>query len=179
VDQNTTQTLTNKTFKDDTFKICDNSDTTKILQFEVSTIPTNTTRTARMPNVTAGTGSKDLVLQDSGNLNLYGTSGNQVTLANFNYRTDITKVQQGVVDIGSSVTQKKGVSVAFATSGSLAFSAAPKVLAVVSTEINQTYNDAFVVTARTITTSGFTAEIYRVDGTSWGQAPDVTWLAWE
>ena len=78
VDQNTAQTLTNKTLTDSTTYFQDNADNTKKLQFELSGITTNTTRTLKVPDISAGTGSKLLVVQDSLNLNLYGANGNNV-----------------------------------------------------------------------------------------------------
>lgn len=54
-----TQTLTNKTFLDSTFSIADNSDSTKIAQFQCSGITTATTRTFTLPDASTtivGTG---------------------------------------------------------------------------------------------------------------------------
>jgi hypothetical protein len=45
-----TQVLTNKTFRDSTFSITDESDTSKVLAFQLSGIATATTRTLTIPN---------------------------------------------------------------------------------------------------------------------------------
>jgi hypothetical protein len=47
------QTLTNKSFSDSTTSFIDNSDNTKILQFQISGITTGTTRTLTVPDVTS------------------------------------------------------------------------------------------------------------------------------
>lgn len=52
VDQNTAQTLTNKTLTDSTTYIQDNSDTSKKVQFECSGITTGNTRTLTVPDTT-------------------------------------------------------------------------------------------------------------------------------
>ncbi|MEZ5003709.1 MAG: H-type lectin domain-containing protein [Chitinophagales bacterium] len=87
--------------------------------------------------------------------------------------TMMTGMQVGKVDVGTSVSQVKQVSVSFPTS----FSAAPMVICTAATEPGTNFNDSFNVTVRSITSTGFVMVIQRLDGTSWGQDLDVNWFA--
>ena len=79
-----TQTLTNKTFTDNVTYFQDQTDTSKKMQFDISSVAASTTRTLTVPNqngtiaVTSDIGNGTLTLNVSGN----GLSGSQTFTAN-------------------------------------------------------------------------------------------------
>ncbi|MEZ5003710.1 MAG: H-type lectin domain-containing protein [Chitinophagales bacterium] len=89
--------------------------------------------------------------------------------------TMFSNMQGGKVDVGSHSGSVKTVNVTFSS----AFSAAPNVICTASCEPGQSFDDAFNVTTRNVTTTGFTMIINRVDGDAWGQALDVHWFAFK
>jgi len=67
------------------------------------------------------------------------------------------------------------VNVTFPT----AFTGTPSVICTASSEVGTIYDDSFDVTTRTVSSTGFTMIVNRVDGTTWGQNMTVHWLAFE
>jgi len=89
---------------------------------------------------------------------------------------DTRDYQGGKVDVGASgggtiVT----VNVTFPTP----FSTTPAVLCNASAQPGTIFDDSFNITTRSITTTGFTMIVNRVDGNSWGQDLDAFWMAFE
>ena len=46
-------------------------------------------------------------------------------------------------------------------------------------EVSTDWGDVYSVTIRRVTTTNFVANIWRLDGTSWGQLLRVSWHAWQ
>ncbi len=121
----------------------------------------------------AGNGNSSSLLSDAftifknGNIKI----GNQGTL--------FTNLQEGRVAAGTqSGSNRKVIQVNFPNS----FDLAQDVKIQLTPKLADNISDVFVLSARNITTTSFTVEIYRVDapaGTGWGASFDISWMAWE
>lgn len=106
-----TQTLTNKTFDttttidifDSRLTIHDNLDTTKLLQFELSSIATATTRTVTIPNLTGimalTTGAQTFSNKTHDNSNIYTIRDDRLTL-----QDDADNTKQAVFQLSAIAT---------------------------------------------------------------------------
>ena len=115
----------------------------------------------------AGTGNR-LVTNDAAST--LGTTAAATTL------DALLRAQRGTAALGTSTGGGgKVVSVTFPT----AFAAVPgQVVCTVRTATGATFSDTFAATTKTITATGFTVNIQRVDvDASWGQALLLDWLA--
>lgn len=82
------------------------------------------------------------------------------------------KIQTGTGTIGSG-SNIRVVTITFPS----AFTSAPVVICTPRTQTGATYNDTFAVTTKSISTTSFQVNIYRVDGGSWGQNLLLDWIA--
>ena len=94
--------------------------------------------------------------------------------------TDINQVQHGQKTVGSHAAGGvKTVTITFAN----AFSSIPRinVTPIGQSTGNGPYNDVFVASIRSISTTQVVVNIYRVDspGGHWGQDLKLDWMAWE
>ncbi|MBI1288841.1 MAG: hypothetical protein GC178_14835 [Flavobacteriales bacterium] len=86
--------------------------------------------------------------------------------------TTHSMIQSGTATLGSG-SNISTYTVNFPSS----FGSAPKVICTVRTETGQTYTDTFAVTTKSIGTSSFQVNVYRVDGSAWGQSLMLDWIA--
>ena len=56
------------------------------------------------------------------------------------------------------------------------FAAPPRVIL---TPRGQSYGDTFAATTTNVTTTGFTANVWRADASGWGQSLQLDWMAWD
>lgn len=77
--------------------------------------------------------------------------------------------------LGTSSTQKQ----TFTITHNLNISGNQIIVATVNAQPGTTYTDAFVVTITNVTANSFQAVIYRLDGTSWGQTPQLNYTITE
>ena len=89
---------------------------------------------------------------------------------------NVPTIQHGVETVGASGGQEVvAVDVTF----SQAFDIAPTVVCTGSAETGTAFDDSFDITTRSVSTTGFTMIVNRVDGSDWGQAVNVHWIAIE
>jgi hypothetical protein len=88
-----------------------------------------------------------------------------------------TQIEAGQATMaGSSSTSKTNLTITFPK----AFTATPKVIATVNADPGWNVDDTFVVSVRTVSTTGCEFNIVRVDAaTGWSQALRVNWMAWQ
>jgi hypothetical protein len=103
-------------------------------------------------------------------LTVNGTAAiNQIDIGNSGL---ITALQSGILNINSNGTQIKQVTLTFPVS----FSSTN--YQIVATPINATgATDVFAISIHNKTTSNCIVQVYRVDGTSWGQNLNLDWVA--
>jgi hypothetical protein len=120
---------------------------------------------------------------DGSNLNISGglntTSNTDVKNFSINSGTQIIKMACGKYDFGGGSSGVNTATISFGTT----FSNANNVRVIVraNNQPGTNYGDTFVVTTKSITTTQFTINLYRVDvsGNGWGQSEDIHWFAFE
>lgn len=118
---------------------------------------------------TGATGTQGI----AGNTGPTGATGPTGTIG-----PQFTNVQEGEAIAGTSVIQKKTVTITFPTP----FTNASNVRLLVAPRNDQvqTYPDVFAVTIGSITTTSASIYVYRVDAASgWSQNLKLHWMAWE
>ncbi|MEM9920773.1 MAG: hypothetical protein AAF990_21925, partial [Bacteroidota bacterium] len=117
-----------------------------------------------------GTGINRLHLRTDGNLTVDGS-------IQVGGGTIINKILSGQFHVGSNSSGggAKTVTIHFGST----FSSAPMIL-VTPQEANGGYNDVFITTIKSISTSSVTLNVYRIDspGAGWGQQLKLNWMAW-
>ena len=90
-----------------------------------------------------------------------------------NQGTIFSKIQSGTAAVGSSTTRRKNFAVSFPQS----FTGNPKIIALTR---GGSFPDTFAVTTNSISPTGFSVNVLRLDATSgWGQNLGLDWIAWE
>ena len=84
-----------------------------------------------------------------------------------------SNMQGGQYDIGTNGSQEKQVTVTFP----VAFTSTPKIMATAQGCCN--YGDVFNITVVNAQPGYFVANVYRIDGGSWGQDLQMIWWAWQ
>ena len=80
--------------------------------------------------------------------------------------------QAGTAFVGSDAGPEKTISVTF----SQPFAATPRVIL---TARGMSFPDTFATTTTQVTTTGFTANVWRADAAGWGQPLQLDWMAWD
>lgn len=86
---------------------------------------------------------------------------------------NVPNIQHGIENVGSSAGEVITVDVTFPQ----AFEVVPTVVCTGSAETGTIFDDSFDITTRSISTTGFTLIVNRVDGSTWGQSLNVHWIA--
>nr|VFK66807.1 MAG: H-type lectin domain-containing protein [Candidatus Kentron sp. UNK]VFK72227.1 MAG: H-type lectin domain-containing protein [Candidatus Kentron sp. UNK] len=121
-----------------------------------------------------GTASPEVELDVYGSVAFGSADNHTVQLGNAG--TSFAAMRLGKYDVGSSSSNEKVVTVYYGET----FGAVPVVIATTAGQPGKSYNNAFAVTVRSITTERFKAVIKRLDNTGgWGQALDLYWRAYE
>jgi hypothetical protein len=89
--------------------------------------------------------------------------------------TVYNRMQSGIFTAGASAAQLLVVTNTFP----VAFATVPAVMATAVNADATDWGDVYSVTIRRVTTTNFVANIWRLDGTSWGQLLRVSWHAWQ
>ena len=90
--------------------------------------------------------------------------------------TVIANLQAGQAIMPPSLLQETNFTIAFPT----AYSSTPKILFSIANDPGfQNVSDVFASSISSNGPSGFSVNVYRLNGTSWGQSLRVNWQAWQ